>query len=288
MSRLALGTVQFGVDYGVANQSGCVSVDEAGRILAEARVGRIDLLDTAVAYGESEVRLGELGTEGFDIVSKVPAVPEQEPSVDSWVDAQVRQSLARLRRSSLWGVLLHRPAQLLGPRGAELYAALTRLRDAGTVGRIGVSIYRASELDELSRFRFDVVQAPFSVFDTGLRDSGWLERLALGGVEVHVRSIFLQGLLLMPAAARPAKFARWRGLWSRWDAWLANRGESALDACVRHALAHPEIGRVVVGVDSVAQLGQIVAAAANASAEPVPYFGATDPDLIDPSRWASL
>jgi aryl-alcohol dehydrogenase-like predicted oxidoreductase len=264
-------------------------LDEAAAILEGARAGGVDMLDTAIAYGDSEARLGELGTEGFHIVSKLPPLPDKCVDVAAWVEAQVRGSVERLGCVSLWGLLLHHADDLVGPRGGELYEALSRVRRDGLVQRIGVSIYAPAELDGLAGFDLDVVQAPFNVFDTSLRDSGWLRRLADEGTEVHVRSIFLQGLLLMSDDQRPAKFGRWSAVWSRWDAWVAESGMSPLEVCVRHALSFTEISRVVVGVDSVRQLRDLLGAAAqDARALQLPDFHAAYPDLINPSRWALL
>ena len=169
MSRLALGTVQFGLNYGVANRSGQVSRSMAKAMLAHALEGGVDMLDTAVAYGESEECLGEIGTGGFKVVSKLPTVPESCPDIDVWVREQINMSLTRLGVKSLYGLLLHRPDQLLEANGKALYIALQRLKEAGKVQKTGVSIYAPDQLTDLaSRFRFDIVQAPLNLVDRRL------------------------------------------------------------------------------------------------------------------------
>jgi aryl-alcohol dehydrogenase-like predicted oxidoreductase len=133
-----------------------------------------------------------------------------------------------------------------------------------------------------------MVQAPFSVLDRRLEASGWLTRLHSRGVEIHARSIFLQGLLLLPLADRPAKFERWARLWSQWADWLAMSGKSALEATVGHALSYTEISRVVVGVDSLEQLNGILSAAAGPVSKAALSLATEDLDLIKPSRWNTL
>ncbi|MBG0840016.1 aldo/keto reductase [Ectopseudomonas toyotomiensis] len=289
LSRLALGTVQFGLSYGVANQSGQVSPEEVGLILDAARNAGVRTLDTATAYGESEKVLGQQDLRGFAVVTKLPEIPADCVDVSAWVEAQLHTSLVRLGLLAVDGLLLHRPAQLLGAHGAALFAALQAQREQGLVRRIGVSVYSPEELDALcQRYHFDLIQAPFNVLDKRLEQSGWLERLRRGGTDLHVRSVFMQGLLLMPSEERPAKFTRWEPLWALWQRWLAESGQSPLQACLRHALAVPQIERVVVGVDSLAQWQAILQSAAGTCPAVPSELQCADIELLNPSLWNHL
>jgi Predicted oxidoreductases (related to aryl-alcohol dehydrogenases) len=117
--RVALGTVQFGLSYGIANQSGQISRDEASAILQEAWASGIRMLDTAIVYGESEQVLGEIGIPSWDVVSKLPEIPLDCSNVMEWVFDSINGSLDRLKIDCLYGLLLHRPEQLLLPFGEE-------------------------------------------------------------------------------------------------------------------------------------------------------------------------
>ncbi|TAK90631.1 MAG: aldo/keto reductase [Burkholderiaceae bacterium] len=284
--KLALGTVQFGLPYGVANQTGQVSRTEAEAILRDALIAGFDTLDTAIAYGESEQRLGEIGVGRWQVVSKLPAIPEACTDVAAWAQKSVMDSLMRLKIPKLHGLLLHCSQQLLGKQGEVLYGALLALKEQGAVEKIGVSIYDPQELDALgSRFRCDLVQAPFNILDRRLASSGWLARLHQSGTEVHVRSIFLQGLLLMEATKRPAMFNRWQPLWDHWHRWLSEQALTPLQACLGFAMSQPEIDRVVVGIDSLKQLQEIMSAVETKIA-PVPQSLVTeDVQLLNPSNW---
>lgn len=290
MKRLALGTAQFGLPYGISNRQGQVTPDGVRAILRYAEASGLDTLDTAIAYGNSEQRLGEAGVFQWQVVSKLPAIPDGCPDVAAWVGALVSASLQRLQVRQLRGLLLHRPEQLLGAQGEALYSVLTQLKNDGRVQKIGVSIYAPEELDALcARFSLDIVQAPFNLFDRRLIDTGWLSRLSRQGIEVHARSVFLQGLLLMQAATRPEKFNRWQPLWNRWQQWLADTRLTPLQACLRDALAQPEIARVIVGVESEAQLKEILLAAeGDIPMVPAELYRCNDLDLINPSRWGTL
>ena len=285
-TRLALGTVQFGLLYGVANQTGQVSRDEAATIIGHAWAAGLDTLDTAIAYGESEQRLGEIGIGQWRVISKLPAMLEEHTDVAAWVQESVLGSLARLKVPKLHGLLLHRPQQLLGPQGKALYRALTALKDEGKVEKIGVSIYGPDELDALwPYFQFDLVQAPFNIIDRRLATSGWLARLHQSGTEVHARSVFLQGMLLMGQTSRPASFSRWQLLWDQWHRWLVDQSMTSVQACLGFAMLQPEISRVVVGVDSLKQLQGILAAVEAPGVMPPAMLMSEDMNLINPSRW---
>ncbi len=287
--KLALGTVQFGLDYGVANAAGMVPQGEVSAILALARSQGIDTLDTAAAYGVSESVLGNANVDGWRIVSKLPPEIEAGVSASDWALRAVHSSLARLRQESLDAILLHRPAQLLGAGGDQVYETLRRLKADGVIAKVGISVYGPEELDSLFRhFDFDLVQAPLSILDRRLITSGWMARLADRGVEVHTRSAFLQGLLLMPEEDRPAKFDRWKSLWRAWHGWLDERGISATEACVRYATSRAEVAKVVVGVQSRGQLAQILAAAFQVPLEAPAGIDTDSEDLLNPARWPLL
>jgi len=287
--KLALGTVQFGLPYGIANQVGQVTRTEAKAMLQLALANGIDTLDTAIAYGDSEMCLGEIDTHGFKLVTKLPAVPSDCADVGAWVRQQVGASLSRLGVTNVYGILLHRPEQLLGFNGAALYQALQALKDNGRVQKVGVSIYAPNELAALTQhFHFDLVQAPFNLVDRRLYSTGWLQRLKDDDVEIHTRSAFLQGLLLMAQADIPSKFSPWSGLWQTWHRWLADHNGSAVQACLAFQLFFPEVDRVIVGADSVIQLTQIVSAANGQLISDLPDLQCENENLINPVNWSTL
>lgn len=286
LSRLALGTAQFGLDYGIANRSGQIDHGEAKSIIERARSSGLDTLDTAMSYGDSEQRLGQIGVDDWRVVSKLPAIPAGCSDIQQWVAVSVGESLRRLKTDKLYGLLLHRPQQLLEDNGDQLYLALQGLKRDRLVQKIGISIYDPSELAGIcDRHRIDLVQAPFNVLDRRLAETGWLSRLAEQGTELHVRSVFLQGLLLMQPGERPSRFGRWPALWSVWDAWLDHCGLTPLQVCLRYALSFQQIGKVVVGADSLLQINEILLAAVGPPPEIPDGLRTRDIDLLNPAKW---
>lgn len=285
-SRLAIGTAQFGMRYGIANQTGQVTGPEARAILGRAWEAGVRTLDTASVYGDSEGTVGAAGVDRWRIVTKLAPHPDAVGDLAGWTMRATEESLRRLRTQQLYGLLLHRPGQLLDDDGKRLYDGLQQAKQHGLVQKIGVSIYDPSELEQLERHGpLDLVQAPFNIFDRRLVSSGWMQRMSDTGTEIHVRSVFLQGLLLMHPDQRPKRFSRWPDLWDAYDGWVAETGISRLEACLRFALSFPGISAAVVGVDSLDQLEEIIGAADG----PVPNIPdglqSDAVDLINPSRW---
>lgn len=288
--KLALGTAQFGLSYGVANQNGQVDLEAGRKIVRMATARGIDTIDTAIAYGESEQRLGEIGVGDFKIITKLPAIPAECVDISAWVSQNLTASLKRMNLSKLDGVLLHQPSQLLERRGQEIYDALTQVKSAGLVNKIGVSIYSPLELNSIIQtFDIDIVQAPLNLIDRRLVTSGWLRQLHERCIEVHIRSVFLQGLLLMKRGEIPVKFERWSTTWNTWHNSLAQNNLSALIACLQYPLSLPGVNRVIVGVDNAAQLLELVDShQINVPQHDWKSIACDDEELINPSKWNQL
>lgn len=287
--RLALGTVQFGLNYGVANNAGCVDPSDVSAILVRAKEVGINTLDTAISYGVSESVLGQNNLTDLRVISKIPPIPDNCDDIKKWIRGQLEASLNRLGIASLYGLLLHQPEQLIGSSGDEIYDALMSIKADGLVSKIGISIYKPSELMRLfESYSFDLVQAPLNIIDRGFVDdgyAGWLKNL---GVEVHVRSIFLQGLLIMPSNERPNKFNRWSNVWNIWDKWLSDNSMTAVEACLSYVYGLDVVDYLVVGVNSVSQLNELIEAT-NLKLKKLPFFEPLQDDrLINPTSWSQL
>jgi aryl-alcohol dehydrogenase-like predicted oxidoreductase len=287
--KLALGSAQFGMHYGISNSSGMVSEEHIHQILECALLNDINLIDTAIDYGDSELRLGAHVDNKFRVVTKLPFCPEDTEDILEWALLQVEGSKKRLGVESLYGLLLHRPEQLLGNSGSKLWDAMTELKIQGHVKRIGISIYNPSELEAISpKFSLDLVQSPFNVFDTRLHSSGWLEKLHQNSTEIHVRSIFLQGLLLMSQHEIPKIFLPWKKSFQAWHDWLASNSLSPLAGCIRFIDIFNEIDQIIIGIETRDQLIEIINAGNTESPSSWPDLSVDNCALINPASWDSL
>ena len=287
MSKLALGTAQFGLDYGIANESGKIKILDAKNILEFARVSKIDLIDTAIGYGDSEKVIGEIGAQEFKIVSKLPPFTENLLDIDLWLKNNVQSSLKRLGVKFLYGLLLHRPGDLRGDMGKKLIKALKKIQSQGLIKKIGLSIYDPRELDEfINLIEPDIIQAPLNIIDRRLETSGWLSKLHQSGIEVHTRSTFLQGLLLIPIKKIPSKFDKWNLIWEKWNSELFKNNLNASEVCLSYPLSLPEVTRVIVGIDNLNQLKNLVKISKNNTVKKDwSFMISNDPMLIDPTKW---
>jgi aryl-alcohol dehydrogenase-like predicted oxidoreductase len=285
-NKLVIGAAQFGMDYGIANTNGKLSQNEIKHILDYAMMNGVSTIDTAISYGESESNLGKIGVENWRIITKLPEIPESCNNKPLWINNHIQESISRLKISNLDAILLHNPNQLLNSDGNLVWRVLQDLREKGTVNKIGYSIYNPHQLNELySKFKPDLVQSPYNVFDRRIKTSGWLQKFNDSGTEFHARSVFLQGLLLMKLDNMPKKFKPWNSLWIKWNNWLEERNISALEACLSFVLSERLVNHTVVGVDSLSQLQQILFFY-DSDVDNFPLsFSTTDQNLINPSNW---
>jgi aryl-alcohol dehydrogenase-like predicted oxidoreductase len=292
LSRIGLGTVQFGMDYGIANREGRPSEAEVAAILARAVEAGIGYLDTAAGYADAETLIGRHLPSGhrLRIVTKLPPIGEDTIAarhIETMLTA-LAASLERLRSAQVYGVLIHHASDLAKPGWQHLIDALHEARARGWTSRVGVSVYDENDLALVeSRFTPDIVQLPFNALDQRLSASGWLARLHASGTEVHARSLFLQGLLLMDPATVPGFFAPMKGALVKLHAvWAAER-RTPLSGCLRCVLDNVDIDAAIVGVNRLHELNEIEAAVARSAEENSEFeFPAViDPIYLDPRRW---
>ena len=286
--RLALGTVQFGVDYGISNTRGRIPSPLVSEILAVARSAGVDVLDTACLYGDAEAVLGAALPQesSVRIITKTPRFDDGAPGQPERLREALDGSLGRLRRDRVDGLLFHHAPDLLGPHGDELWGAAVALHDEGRVCAIGASVYAPADAGRLlDRYPLEIVQLPLNVLDRRFVEGGILARLAGAGVEVHVRSAFLQGLLLMKPSVVHSYFEPIRPLLTRYHAARAAAGLSAVEAALGFLRDVPGIARVVVGVTRPEELRECVAAAVCPKTMDYTPYSCQDPAMVEPFRW---
>lgn len=287
MPRLVLGTASFGAAYGVTKQWGVPPLKAIERILALAQKNNIELLDTAIAYGNCEEKLGKIGIKKFKIITKLPRVPKTEKNIEKWLLRQCQGSLKRLKIECLYGLLLHEPDQLLSAGiGEKISEGLQLLKNRGLVKKLGISIYCPSKLN---RFRktlpLDIIQAPANIFDQRFLHQEIIKFFQKNKIEFFCRSVFLQGLLLLPKASLPERFKKWNRLFSAYRDLLKQSRKSAVEACVSFVRAQHNIDGIVVGVNNRNQLCEILKAYNQTGNISAKKLSCSDIDLILPPRW---
>lgn len=301
-SCITLGTAQLGMDYGITNSSGRPGDAEALAVVSAALEGGVTQLDTARAYGDAELRLGQMLPRwpgyGMRVISKLrplSELPDDAPRtvVETAVDQSVQGSCNDLGRAHIDVMMFHRCADMFRWRGAALERLSEHVRE-GTIGEIGASVYSPEEaLRSLGDARIKQLQIPFN-----LLDQRWLEpefqraTAARPELVIHARSVFLQGLLLNEP--------------SRWPAWVHNaprlcadirrligsfQRRCAADLCMAFVRAFPWVTSLVVGVESATQLRELLSLASTAplgpaqTAEVRETFTDVPARLLTPALW---
>lgn len=282
--KLALGTVQFGLPYGVAGRGAVVPEREVRAILARASQLGIRMLDTAATYGDIEERLAAILPEGeWQVVTKLPPVPEALAAGDRhrWVHGQLARARDRLGEH-LHGVLFHRADDLMGESAGELWDVCASWA-ASTTCRVGVSCYQPETLARIAvRFPISIAQVAGNALDQRLLQCpGGMS----GHAELHVRSAFLQGLLLMDEAVAGERVPSARQALRRWHLWRMERGLSPLEAALGIVKALPGVSHCVVGVDALDQLEEIAEVWNSCRAMSATELASNDISVIDPRCW---
>jgi aryl-alcohol dehydrogenase-like predicted oxidoreductase len=184
----------------------------------------------------------------FQIVSKTPqctSITDGETAY-KYLNNAIRQSLHKLQISKLYGYMVHHADDLIGPQGPQIASALHQLKEQGLVDKVGVSIYKKEQLDAITAFFIpDLIQVPINVMDQRLIKNGTLKKMKDLGVEIHARSVYLQGLLLMPLSQVSAYFAPVLPLLSLWHERIQEQNLSPAQAAIAFVSDIAEVDQII-------------------------------------------
>ena len=282
MSKLALGTVQFGINYGINNSTGVPDDKQVTSILDYAFKNGINTIDTAIAYGNSEERLGKLSENNFQIISKFSGIYNFRD-----LENELLKSLSNLRRDKIYGFIFHNAIDLI--KNPKMWSYLERLKSLKKIKKIGFSIYNEKELNEILNLGFipDLVQLPYSILDRRLEDS--LVKLNNLDVEIHVRSVFLQGLYFKDLNNLPETLLPLRPYLRKLHDICNSFNISISSLALNFVKQNKNIDKIVIGSDSVDQLREN-SSAMNYNLEPkliksVQEINVKEKELLNPINW---
>ena len=291
---MVLGTVQLGLDYGIANQKGKPAFKEAFEIVDTARMEGIKFFDTAQAYGESEKILGLCFGEmrkkvsGFNPCVITKLRPDIDPTEISTVLREIDASLKRLGIEKLWGFMLHRESWLdMGRK--TLSKAILEIKSEERFAHFGISIYSPEKaVEALHTDGIDIIQLPFNVFDQRVLDSKIFPLADKMGKRVFIRSIYLQGLLLMAPSHLPSRMARFREDLERYRTMIGPRDVSRKLAALAFVVRNAPKAFFVLGAETPEQVAENASLYRKALETTLPDLNSLarhDPQLINPSLW---
>lgn len=261
IEKLIIGTAQWGLDYGISNNNGKTGKCEVENILKTAKNHGINTLDTASAYGDAEKIIGELKKEDSKIITKI-SIGNQDKDVKQSRDDihnKVMRSFSNLGKFVLEGVLVHDPGNLESCKYSWSWDALKDIKEEGYMKKIGISVYNPSQAEKLAEmYKPDIIQLPFNAFDKKAADLGTLKRLKDEGIEIHARSLFLQGLLLMNIKDISKYFTPWMSEIERWHEYCITNRLTLLEGAIANAMREESIDKFIVGIEDTRQLIQII------------------------------
>lgn len=286
LSRLGLGASQLPVAAGTGTRGRPPGSELRDMLQTAARAG-LGLLDAGGASAAAEEALGRHLPTPAPLQVLVRSIRgDRGPDA---VEAEVRASLARLGLARARAVIVQSASDLFAPSGPALWDRLKTLRDEGLFEKVGVCAYASDDpVGVVRRFRPDIIQAPASLLDQRLLVDGALTTIREMGVEVHLRSIFLNGLLFLPPDRVPSQLKGAAARLSRARRMIAEGRSDPLQAALGFALSRPEADAVIVGASTSAELTAVIAAASS----PPPdldwdEMAIDDPVALDPHRWVA-
>ena len=285
-NKIILGSANFDQIYGI--KKNFIKKSEIKKLFDLALKNKIKTIDTSPLYNKSEKIIGLLNNNRFKIISKISKPPKniKRENIQKWLKQNVMISLKNLKIKKFECLLLHNANSLLSKNGDEIYKGIRNMKINGFTSKIGVSIYDFNVLDKiLKKFKFNLIQAPFNILDQRLVKEGWLKKLKKRKIEVHVRSIFLQGILLLKHNQLPKKLKKLNKKLMIWKNWLEKNKFSSLQVCLSFVLNQNQLDGVVVGYNSASQLNQILKLKKIHNNFTLPNLNIKDKKLIDPRKW---
>ena len=286
--KYTVGTANFGNKYGIKNKEKKLSLSNSKKILLLANQNKIKNIDTAIAYGNSQNYIGKLYAKKYKVSTKLEKIPLNLKNLEIWFNENINNSLKFLNIKKIDTLILHYPKDLLGKNGKSLYKLIQSLKNKKIINKFGISLYNINEIYEYSsKYKIDVVQIPFNIIDRRILNNNTINYLNNKKIEIHIRSIFMQGLLLMKNKDRPKKFMKWKSIWKNYENWIKKSKLNKLEACLGYALSFPQFDKIIIGCDNVNQLAEILKIKKSV-VNPPRNISTNDKKLINPFNWKKL
>ena len=285
-TKLVLGTAQFGGYYGISSRQ-MVNDIQFKKIIAYSKKNKIKELDTARNYGNCEARLKKnKNIDSFNITTKIFFPKKSNRKPEDYVRFQINRIIKNLNLTKIYCVLIHNPGHFAKRR--KYFYALKKLKQEGLIKNIGFSVYETNYLKNIIKnYDFDVVQIPYNVFDRRFEDENCIILLKKKGIKIYVRSIFLQGMLLLNYDEIPKKFKKHSHVWKLWCDWLKINKLSAMEVCLNFVNSNKKIDKIIIGVHNINQLKEILNYRRKKIQIPT-FFSLKNNKILNPLNWKIL
>ena len=256
LKNIIIGTANFNQTYGLSSSK--VNLKNIKKIIDFSKKKNIKYYDTSGSYKNAEKILGKNLNKDFRVITKLPPIKlgMTNKKIKDWVIENVYKSKKNLGVKEIYAILMHKPKTLLSKKGNLIYKTLHDLKKKKIIKKIGISEYDFKNVEKIiKRYKIDIIQVPFNVFDQRLIYADFLKYKK---IEIHCRSIFLQGILLKESKNIPKNFNSFRLEWKKWDKWINEKKISKIDACLNFISKYKNIyDKIVIGIESKNQLEKI-------------------------------
>ena len=286
--KIIIGTAQWGLNYGLTQTDSKISSNELKKIVNFLEKKKIYDLDTSIIYGDAHSRIAQFCNADFRVYTKFSVnldIPNEE-EFRAKVQQDCTNSLSSLGQASRAGIYIHNTEAIYDKKFKVLVDTMHEIKMRQKNLKVGISVYTTKDIETLLEYwNPDIIQLPINVIDQRLVKSGSLKLLKSRGVEVHARSIFLQGLLLRDLDNIPPFFQPWISIFKDFEKWCLESNMSKLQACVSDIRNIPEIDKIVIGVDNSLQLEEISNIQPHIDFNRFEFKMLPNEDLLDPRRW---
>jgi aryl-alcohol dehydrogenase-like predicted oxidoreductase len=273
--KLVIGSAQLGMNYGLFNNKK-INHKELKKIEKLVLKSKINFIDTAISYGDSENIIGSSKLKNLHIITKIKLPYKKNIQVKNWVLKEISKSLYKLKIKKIYGVLVH---------GKDYLLSLQELKKKKIIKKIGISIYDSHEIKKIWKFwKPDLIQVPFNPLDNRILDSGWVDVFRKFKVKIFARSVFLQGLLINEHNSLVIN-KNYKILLNKFKNWCYKNNISLLHACIHFVKQFKKIDYLVVGFNNCNQLKEIIDVFKKKQFIVPKKFSINKINLIDPRRW---
>ena len=282
--NLVLGTAQFDEKYGIRRIEKKLNFKLKKKLIFFLKKNKINSIDTASNYKNAEYDLGRIGVKKFDIITKIPKL-NANLDIKKQLSFYVLNSLNKLKIENINTLLIHDIAELKKKNKFEYVDFLKYLKKKKIVKKIGISIYNFNDLNKVIKFWIpDVLQIPYNILDRRIENKKFLKIIKNYKIEIHVRSIFLQGLLVKKNKNK--KFRKWEKIFNQWFLWCRQNNIKPFEAAYLFVKQNPNIKKIIVGVENISQLNKILKI--KKKIDQFPNFNCKDKQLLNPFNWNKL
>lgn len=284
-NKVIIGTANFSEDYKILDQKKTFSSKKISSILADSKKLNIDTIDTSYNYRGVESKLGKYNLQNWKIITKLPKLNLLKGAVEEEIFKYALISIKRLNIKYLNTILLSDISQIFTVDGHKIMEGLIKLKEIGLVKQIGFSVYFPREVKKILKlFKPDVIQLPYSVIDRRFEENNLIKNIHDMGIEIHARSIFLQGLLITTQSNRAKYFnKKWKKTFTLWDDFITKNNLDPIKVCMSYVFKNKYISKVIIGLDTQKKLQDSVKILKRKITYPENFC--KDENLLIPYKW---